>query len=72
MNSLPIGSYFKGDSIFHKCDAFTKIITLIIMIVAVIKTQGLESYLVWLIIVGLFIKASKIDIESITSSLSKT
>ena len=43
MNSLPIGSYFKGDSIFHKCDAFTKIITLIIMIVAVLKTQGVES-----------------------------
>ena len=72
MNSLPIGSYFKGDSIFHKCDAFTKIITLIIMMIAVIKTQGLESYIVWLIIVGICIKASKIDIDSITGSLTKT
>ena len=72
MNSLPIGSYFKGDSIFHKCAAFTKIITLIIMMIAVINTHGLESYLVWLIIIGLCIKASKIDIESITSSLTKT
>ena len=72
MNSLPIGSYFKGDSIFHKCDAFTKITTLIIMMIAVIKTQGLESYIVWLIIIGLCIKASKIDLESITSSLTKT
>ena len=70
MNSLPIGSYFKGDSIFHKCDAFTKIITLIIMMVAVIKTHGLESYIVWLIIIGLCIKAS--NIESITGSLTKT
>lgn len=72
MNSLPIGSYFKGDSIFHKCDAYTKIITLIIMMMAVIKTHGLESYIVWLIIVGICIKASKIDIESISSSLTKT
>lgn len=72
MNSLPIGSYFVSDSFFHKANAYTKIISLIIIMIAVVNTNSLYGYLLWLLILFICIKLSKIDVESITGSLKKT
>ena len=60
MNRLPTGLYQPGDSLLHRLDALSKILCLIILLVAVVNTTTIPGYAVLALLTGLLIRLSGI------------
>ena len=60
MNRLPTGLYQPGDSLLHRLDALSKILCLIIMLIAVVNTTTIPGYVVLALLTGLLIRLSGI------------
>ena len=60
MNRLPTGLYQPGDSFLHRLDALSKILCLIILLVAVVNTTTLPGYALLALLTGLLIALSGI------------
>ena len=58
MNSLPTGLYQPGDSLLHRLDALSKILCLIILLVAVVNTTTILGYAALALLTGLLIRFS--------------
>ena len=60
MNRLPTGLYQPGDSLLHRLDALSKILCLIIMLIAVVNTTTIPGYAVLALLTGFLIRLSGI------------
>ena len=56
MNRLPTGLYQPGDSLLHRLDALSKILCLIIMLIAVVNTTTIPGYAVLALLTGFLIR----------------
>ena len=60
MNRLPAGLYQPGDSRLHRLDALSKILCLIILLIAVVNTTTIPGYAVLALLTGFLIRLSGI------------
>ena len=60
MNRLPTGLYQPGDSALHHLDALSKLLCLIILLVAVVNTTTLPGYAALALMTALLIRISKV------------
>lgn len=60
LKDITLGQYFPGDSVVHKMDPRTKLIMVILYIVALFLANGFVGYAVMLAVTAAFIKLSKV------------
>ena len=60
MNRLPTGLYQPGDSALHHLDALSKLLCLIILLVAVVNTTTIPGYAALALMTALLIRISKV------------
>ena len=65
LKDITLGQYFPGNSVIHRLDPRTKLIMLVIYIVALFLAQSWVSYAVMFIFLAVVIKISTIPLKSI-------
>lgn len=71
MNALPTGLYQPGASVLHRLDALTKILCLILMLVAVVNTTTIPGYAVLALLTALLIKLSGVRPGTVLHSAAR-
>ncbi len=71
MSNMPFGLYEYKNTIFHNSSSFTKILSLIVLIVAICISDNLFLYLFWILIIVLCFYLSKCDYKTILNSIFK-
>ena len=69
MNNITLGRYIPYDTIIHKLDPRTKIITMILLLVCVFLPIGYIGFAALLLLVFILLKVAKVKISSIYKSL---
>ena len=69
LKDVTLGQYFPGDSLIHRLDPRTKLLMVVVYIVALFAASGWMAYGAVLIFLGLCIKISTIPLKSITKGL---
>lgn len=69
LKDITLGQYFPGDTVVHRLDPRTKIIFVVLFIVALFMAQGWISYLCIFIVTALCMLLSKITPENIFKGL---
>jgi len=60
LKDITLGQYFPGDSVVHKLDPRTKLLMVILYIVALFLANGFVGYAVMLAVTAMFVKLSKV------------
>ena len=68
-NDITLGQYFPGDTILHKLDPRTKLILVIVFIVALFLAVDWISYAFMFVVTALCVKVSTIKLKSILKGL---
>lgn len=69
LNDITLGQYFPGNSPIHRLDPRTKLIMLVVYIVALFMAKGLVSYLLMLVFLLCVIRISTIPPKSIVRGM---
>lgn len=69
LKDITLGQFFPGDSLIHKLDARTKLLALVIYIVALFQTKGWVSYGLLTVAAGGLMAVSKIGVKNILKGL---
>lgn len=69
LKDVTLGQYFPGDSVFHKMDPRTKLILVLLYIVAVFQATGPISYGVIILITLAVIRVSKVPFKALYKGL---
>ena len=69
MKDITLGQYFPGNTIVHRLDPRTKLICVVLYIVALFSAGGILSYGLMLLSLGIIIAASKIRLKVILKSM---
>ena len=69
LNDITLGQYFTGDSLLHKLDPRTKLITAFVFVIAVFSARGILSLSLMLITSLLLVSFSKISFKVILRGL---
>ena len=69
LKDITLGQYFPGNSIIHRLDPRTKLIMLVVYIVALFMAKGVISYLLMLAFLVSVIKISTIPVKSIVRGM---
>ena len=69
LKDVTLGQFFPGDSLIHKLDARTKLIGLVLYIVALFQTRGWLSYGLLIAAAGALLAVSRISPKSIFKGL---
>ena len=69
LKDITLGQYFPGNSIIHRLDPRTKLIMLVVYIVALFMASGFVSYLLMFAFLAAVIKISTIPVKSILKGM---
>ncbi len=69
LKDITLGQYFPGNSVIHKLDPRTKLLFLVIYIVALFLASGWISYGVMLVFLAVVIAVSRIPLKSLLSGM---
>lgn len=69
LKDITLGQYFPGDTVVHKLDPRTKLILVIVFIVALFLAVDWISYAVMFVVTGLCVWLSKVKLKSILRGL---
>ena len=69
LKDITLGQYFPGNSIIHRLDPRTKLIMLVVYIVALFMASGWVSYLMMFAFLAFVIKISTIPLKSIVKGM---
>ena len=69
LKDITLGQYFPGNSVVHRLDPRTKLIMLVVYIVALFLAQSWISYAVMFVFLALVIKVSTIPVKSIVKGM---
>ena len=69
LKDITLGQYFPGDTIVHKLDARTKLLLVVVYIVALFQAQGWLSYVIITLVTALCMALSKITPANIFRGL---
>ena len=69
LKDITLGQYFPGNSIIHRLDPRTKLIMLVVYIVALFMASGFVSYLLMFAFLVVVIKVSTIPVKSILKGM---
>ena len=69
LKDITLGQYFPGDSVIHRLDPRTKIILVVLYIVALFNAVGWISYLVIIAVTGICMAVSHISLKNIFNGL---
>ena len=66
LKDITLGQYFPGDTVVHRLDPRTKLILVIVFIVALFLAVDWISYAVMFLVTALCVKLSTIRLKSLT------
>lgn len=69
LKNVTLGQYFPGDSIVHRLDPRTKLVLLVVYIVALFVAKGVIAYGVMLLVLGTVIALSRIKLKAVLSGM---
>lgn len=69
LKDITLGQYFPGDSMVHKLDPRTKLIMVVLYIIALFLAEGFVGYGVMIAVTAGFIKLSKVPLKSMFRGL---
>ncbi len=69
LKDITLGQYFPGESPIHRLDPRTKLILLVVYIVALFLAKGLAAYVLLFAVLALTIKVSTIPVKSILKGM---
>ena len=69
LKDITLGQYFPGNSVVHRLDPRTKLIMLVVYIVALFMAVGFVSYLLMFLLLAAVIKISAIPVKSIVRGM---
>lgn len=69
LKDITLGQYFPGNSIVHRLDPRTKLIMLVVYIVALFMAVGFVSYVLMFLLLAAVIKISAIPVKSIVRGM---
>jgi len=69
LKDITLGQYFPGNSLIHRLDPRTKLIMLVVYIVALFMATGWVSYLMLFVCLAAIIKVSTIPLKSIVKGM---
>ena len=70
LKDITLGQFFPGNSVIHKMDPRTKLLLLIVYIVALFLAESWISYGVMLLFLATVIKISEIPVKSILRGMN--
>ena len=69
LKDITLGQYFPGNSVIHRLDPRTKLIMLVVYIVALFLAKGIVSYGLMFLFLAVVIKVSTIPLKSIVKGM---
>lgn len=69
LKDVTLGQYFPGDSLLHRLDPRTKLICVMLYIVALFLARGLLTYAIMFVLLALSIHISKVGIKAIVKGM---